>query len=449
MTSKATFACALGLLALCSCKDPDPVAGGPWMQSPANASVTQVPGGAGPGAAPAAGTTGGMAGAAGMAAAAGMTGAAGMAGAGGMAAPAMLTPADYTEDANWLCRPGLAGDACAVELSATEVLADGTQTVTSLPLAIEAEVDCFYLYPTVDMDMVPTNKDFAEIDRELILDPLLGQAAPLRSVCNVFAPVYRQASIGSYLADPAITEQRLGLAFTDVAAAFTHYLMVLDTGKPLVIVGHSQGSMMATLLIQTVIDGDATLRGRLVAALLVGALGFYSVPEGALVGGSFENVPLCSAAEENGCVVTFNTFGDGFPPNATYGGIGAPPAAGTSVGCINPGAPTGGKAVLRGAWLPTSGRQPSSELMLSFGATPIETDFAVYRDLFAGECTPATNGNPYLKITVEPAAGDARTNPVPFASPQLSPDVLGLHLLDYAFVAEDLRSLLETKIAAR
>ena len=441
MKSKVTMAWALGLLALGGCKDNDDHAvGGSWTQSPANASVTQGSAGA-PGAAPATDAAG--------AGGAGTAGMAGAAGAAGMAAAPTLEPADYAQDANWLCRPGLADDACAAELSATEVLPDGTRTVTSLPAAVDAEIDCFYLYPTVDMDMAPDNKDFAAIDRELILDPLLGQAAPLRSVCNVFAPVYRQASIGSYLADPATIEQRLGLAFADVAAAFTHYLMVLDTGKPLVIAGHSQGAMMATLLIQTVIDADEALRDRLVAALLIGALGFYTVPEGALVGGSFQNVPLCSADEENGCVVTFNTFADGFAPSAMYGGVGAPPVAGTSVGCTHPGATAGGKVALRGAWLPTSGRQPSSELMLSFGAAPIDTYFAVYRDFYAGECTPAANGNPYLKISVEPAANDARTNPVPFDSPQLSPDVLGLHLLDYAFLTEDLQNLIETKVTAR
>jgi hypothetical protein len=87
--------------------------------------------------------------------------------------------------------------------------------------------------------------------------------------------------------------------------------------------------------------------------------------------------------------------------------------------------------------------------MLNFGATPLDTAFAVYRELYAAECTPAANGNPYLKLTVEPGMGDARTNPVPFESPQLSPEALGLHLLDYAFLTEDLRSLLEAKIAAR
>jgi hypothetical protein len=444
MNCNATLLGTLGLLVLGACKADYDRAGGSWTQSPATADVTRVEGSAPP-AAPAASA----AGAGGAGGAGGTGGAGGMAGSGGMAAVPMLAPADYAEDANWLCRPGLANDECNKELTATEVLPDGTRTPATLPAAVDAEIDCFYIYPTVDMDMVPDNKDFAAIDRELILDPLLGHAAPLRSVCNVFAPVYRQASIGSYLADPAITEQRLGLAFTDVAAAFTHYLMTLDSGKPLVIAGHSQGAMMATLLIQNVIDGDETLRGRLVAALLIGSLGFYTVPEGMLVGGSFQSVPLCSTPEENGCVITFNTYADGFAPPATYGGIGAPPAPGKSVGCTHPGAVAGGKAALRGAWLPTTGRQTSSQLGLTFGDPPIDTDFAVYRGLFAAECTPAANGNPYLKITVEPAMGDTRTNPVPFDSPQLSPDVLGLHLLDYAFLTEDLRELITTKVASR
>jgi hypothetical protein len=442
MNRKATLLGTLGLLALGACiDDTDDIPGGGWTQSPATADVAMVPKGAfATPASNAAGAGGGMA---------GSGGAGAMAGSGGMAALPMLAPADYAQDANWLCRPGLASDECTKELTATEVLPDGTRMPTSLPAAVDAPIDCFYIYPTVDMDMVPDNKDFDAIDRDLILDPLLGQAAPLRSVCNVFAPVYRQASIGSYLADQTTVQQRLGLAFADVAAAFTHYLTTLDTGKPLVIAGHSQGAMMATLLIQNVIDKDETLRGRLVTALLIGALGFYSVPEGALVGGSFQNVPLCATPEQNGCVITFNTYADGFAPPATYGGIGAAPEPGKSVGCTHPGAVAGGKAALRGAWLPTSGRQMSSMLGLTFGDPPIDTVFAVYRDFFAAECTPAANGNPYLKITVEPAMGDTRTNPVPFDGPALSPDILGLHMLDYAFLTEDLRELITAKVAAR
>jgi hypothetical protein len=146
--------------------------------------------------------------------------------------------------------------------------------------------------------------------------------------------------------------------------------------------------------------------------------------------------------------VTFNSYGEGFPPPESYGSVGGTTMADTAVGCTHPGALGGGPAVLSGAFLPTTARQPTFEIPLDFG-TEIDTYFAVYRDFFAGECTAADNGQPYMKITAEPGVADVRDNPVPFDFAGLSPDVLGLHILDYSFMTEDLRELLEAKIAAR
>jgi hypothetical protein len=337
-----------------------------------------------------------------------------------------------------------------VDLSVTEVLADGSTSVTNLPAAAaDADIDCFYVYPTVDLDVASTvNRDFPDINRDYILDPLLAQAAPLRDLCNLYVPVYRQASIGAFLADPAVAQEKLGIAFTDVATAFAYYLEHFDTGKPLVILGHSQGAMMSTLLIQSQIDNDPELRDRLVAALLIGSLGFYTVPEGEVVGGSFMNVPICTSAEENGCVVTYNSYAEGFPPPDTYGDLAGTGMPGQVAGCTHPGAIGGGATLLTGALIPTEARQDQFRLGLDFG-TEVDTNFALYRDFFTGECTPADNGQPYFKISATPGASDARGNPVPFDDPNLNPAVLGLHILDYSFGSEDLRALIQTKVAAR
>jgi hypothetical protein len=387
-----------------------------------------------------AGTTGMAGGAAGAAVAAGTAGAAGGTASG-------LPPADYADDSHWVCRPGLAGNKCTTELTTTELKADGTTAMSSIPPAADAPVDCFYVYPTVDLDSTPTNKEFAAINRDNILDPLLSQAAPLRSLCNLYVPLYRQASIGAYLAGASVTAEKLGIAYADVAAAFDYYLAHLDTGKPLVIAGHSQGSMLSTMLIKAKFDATPELRQRLVAVLLLGALGYYNVPDGKLVGGSFANVPLCSSAAENGCVITFNSFADGFPPSATYGALGGMATAGTNLGCTNPGAIAGGKATLHGAYIPTTAHQPSFTIGFKF-PTKVDTSFAVYRDFFAGECAPAMNGLPYFKVSAAPAMGDMRTNPVPFDDPNLNPALLGLHILDYSFSLDDLMTLLKAKIAA-
>src|SRR5438093_4598238 len=50
---------------------------------------------------------------------------------------------DYTDGANWLCRPGRQ-DACAVDLAATVVSADGKVAREGWKADPSAPVDCFY-----------------------------------------------------------------------------------------------------------------------------------------------------------------------------------------------------------------------------------------------------------------------------------------------------------------
>lgn len=437
---------ALGLcLGSVGCGDDDNKGGSPM----GSGGTTPGSGGASSGGAVSSGGT--TTGSGGMMPTSGGMGGGGMTGmAGADAGPPVLDPADYASDSNWVCKPGLADNPCDTALSATEIHADGTTTQFDVPAAGDSAVDCFYVYPTVDLGTTAENKDFAAIDRELILDPLLAQAAPLRSICKLYAPLYRQASIGAYLGDAATLEEKLEIAYTDIQAAFEYYEANFAQGRPLLLVGHSQGSMMTTKLIQRMVDMDADLRSRLVATVLAGALGYYQTPTDGMAMGSFQNVPLCTSAEENGCVLTFNTFADGFPPGMGYGGLGGTTVpAGTDVGCTNPAAPAAGAgaAQLSGTFLPTAARQDTFRIPFTFPTT-IDTYFAVYRDFFQGECAAAPNGLSYLKIAAAPEAGDTRMNPVPFDDPGLDPNVLGMHILDYSFVSDDLKALLQTKIDA-
>src|SRR5262245_50411876 len=65
---------------------------------------------------------------------------------------AEVKPADYSDEASWLCKPGRKGDACDVDLTATVVAADGTLTREAFAADPKAPVDCFYVYPTVSTD---------------------------------------------------------------------------------------------------------------------------------------------------------------------------------------------------------------------------------------------------------------------------------------------------------
>lgn len=63
---------------------------------------------------------------------------------GAASAQPATAPADYSDGANWLCRPGR-GDACAIDLSATIVEASGAQRVETAARAQDAAIDCFYV----------------------------------------------------------------------------------------------------------------------------------------------------------------------------------------------------------------------------------------------------------------------------------------------------------------
>src|SRR5262245_20700276 len=66
-------------------------------------------------------------------------------------APAATPPADYSNDANWLCRPGRT-DACTQDQTATVVAANGTLSREEFTPNPNAPIDCFYVYPTVSLE---------------------------------------------------------------------------------------------------------------------------------------------------------------------------------------------------------------------------------------------------------------------------------------------------------
>jgi len=51
----------------------------------------------------------------------------------------------------WLCRPGLARNPCASDLTTTVVTRGGASHVVRSAPAANPRVDCFYVYPTVSM----------------------------------------------------------------------------------------------------------------------------------------------------------------------------------------------------------------------------------------------------------------------------------------------------------
>jgi DUF3089 family protein len=334
---------------------------------------------------------------------------------------------DYADTKNWLCRPGQ-HDACAVDLTATVVAADGKLTREEWKANPNAPIDCFYVYPTVSIDQGNNSDMNAGVEENRIA---AAQAARFASQCRVYAPMYRQVTIGGLtrglLMRPGGSPERT-LAYEDVLDAWNHYLQHDNRGRGVVLIGHSQGSFLLTDLIAKEIDGKP-IQSRLVSAILLGTS--LPVPKGKDVGGAFKSVPLCTSASQIGCAITYASFREKIPPppNSLFGRVSGDDLMSA---CTNPAALAGGSGELH-AFLNATGTAFAANMAQTTWVTGkmVDTPWVSVPGLLTAQCVSNEHGS-YLEVTVhgdpnDPRAddivGDLMTGGQPNA-------MWGLHLID-------------------
>lgn len=122
------------------------------------------------------------------------------------------------------------------------------------------------------------------------------QAAPFSQVCDVWAPEYRSQTLPSVLkglaGDEAVMRSTLTVAYDSVLPAWQWFLAHSD-GKPIILVGDSQGSAVLIHLISAQLEHQPSVLCRLLVAIIVG--GNLQVPAGKTVGATFTKVLLCTA----------------------------------------------------------------------------------------------------------------------------------------------------------
>lgn len=240
----------------------------------------------------------------------------------------------YSDPFTWLCLPGRK-DVCSTPLPTTALNPNGYGSNGLSPVAKDPPIDCFYVYPTVSSDQ-GFNSDLLPGREEKLAAET--QFARFASVCRPFAPMYRQmtlASVAAYAAGADITRAGM-LAYYDVASAWRDYIATKNHGRPFVLIGHSQGSLMLGQLIAREIETNPAVARRMKMAILPGFN--VLVPQGKLVGGTFKRTPLCSRQGQTGCVISWVSFREKNqpPPGAIFGYADQP---GMTVGCVNPARP--------------------------------------------------------------------------------------------------------------
>jgi hypothetical protein len=363
--------------------------------------------------------------------------------------------ATYDDPARWVCRPDT-DDLCDGDLTATVVAADGTLTEEPFEPAADPPIDCFYVYPTISRDTTSYSDWEASDDEEGFVT--LNQAARLQSRCRLFAPVYRQRTLTALTAGMTGGDAPGGETldpFADVLDAFRTYMANDNGGRGVVLIGHSQGSAMLSQLIAEEIDPNDDVREVLVAAYLAGWS--VSVPEGADVGGQFQNVPVCRADDQTGCVISWASFRATAPPPASSF-FGRPVAGsrsadaeqpdGQTAVCANPAdlaAGVGGEPVEVQGYFPSNrtasilgdlGVSTEGEGWLDPAAGDVTTPYVTVPGLVRARCV-SDGGFTYLSVEVQADPGDPRADDIPG---DLTPE-WGLHLVDVNLVMGDVVEL--------
>lgn len=324
-----------------------------------------------------------------------------------------------------------------MDLTATEIRPDGSRAIERFEAVAAPRVDCFWIYPTVDLSLVPGNhEDLSTI--EPMARTTVAQAARFRSTCALYAPLYRQITLGSYLRSGQVVRDGLAKAFADVEAAFVEYLARYDQGRPIVLLGHSQGGDMVVRLLQRFFDKDPALRARLLVALPIGTN--VETAAGRDTGGSFANIPVCRGATQTGCVVAYRSHAAGERANP---GRAAPPPGEETV-CVNPADIERNElSPFAAAYLPVGG--PLRGRLA--GVEGVETPFVVLRNFYAGRCLTGENGYRYLAVSLAGSPGDVRQSPFDFEKIPFH-KVLGLHIVDFQLPQGDLIDLVARRVAA-
>jgi hypothetical protein len=320
--------------------------------------------------------------------------------------PAAPAPTDYRFAQHWLCLPGRA-DVCSTPLGTTALNPNGYGSVGQSSVAKDAAIDCFYVYPTVSRDR--------GLSSDLIVDnqerfAAQSQAARFSQVCKVYAPIYRQMTVGAIAAFAAGVDitQAGAIAYGDVRAAFRDYLGNRNGGRPFVLIGHSQGSLMLQQLIANEIEGRPAAR-QMRLAIIPG----YNVlvPQGKTVGGTFKSTPLCSQPGQAGCVISWVSFRENNPPppGAIFGYA---PAPGMTVACVNPAMPGSRNwQSLDSYWATHSTADvPGGPIIWSTEGAP-PTQYVRTEGLVSGRCVNQGQRG-YLEIRTNADPRDKRTDRV-------------------------------------
>jgi LysM repeat protein len=198
----------------------------------------------------------------------------------GLFAPLAGTASDYADAKNW----------------------------ASLPEAVK-NADTLYVYPTVYCNTAKDAPAIVPIEDETMragaLENIELNCGVFSETTNVFVPFYRQSNLSAVTGLSAEELQKFQMQEqrTDLYAALDYYFEKLNGGRPFILAGHGQGSLMGKIILEEYMQVHPEYSERMIAAYLPG----YSVTEDDLK--NHPTLRFAEGADDTGVIVSWNTEG--------------------------------------------------------------------------------------------------------------------------------------------
>ncbi|WP_129792682.1 DUF3089 domain-containing protein [Sphingosinicella sp. CPCC 101087] len=231
--------------------------------------------------------------------------------------------ADYADAGLWIAHP---------DLPASPAL----WTPQGFAPARQARASIFFIHPTSFLESSAWNAGLDdEESQERARLFVRSQASAFNSVGAIWAPKYRQAAFGAFLTSEADARRALDFAYRDVLAAYEVFLRQAPADRPIILAGHSQGSLHLLRLLQERVQG-APEAARVAAAYVIG----WPVSETA----DLPTLPLpaCERPDQAHCLISWQSFAEPADPKLVTdlydasSGPGGVPRAGSAMVCVNP-----------------------------------------------------------------------------------------------------------------
>lgn len=194
----------------------------------------------------------------------------------------------------------------------------------------------FFIHPTSFISRAQWNMPLNDPETDQRTQIFLrGLASPFSSAGRVWAPKYRQATVGAFLTEKPAGKEALDGAYQDILLAFDHFVKKQQGDRPIILAGHSQGARHLMHLLRDRVAGKP-LAKKIAAAYIIGwpISAAHDLPALGL--------PLCRDPEQTGCIITYQSFSEPadydrvLAAYAAIPGLDGAPRGDTPIACTNP-----------------------------------------------------------------------------------------------------------------